>query len=466
MTDKQASKAISYYEANADAYLNALKDLVRIPSVSFDGFDKTNLEKSAKAIAELLKSYGFDHVDILKADDSPPYVFAECKHIEGAPTLLLYAHHDVQPAGDPSDWLNPPFEPTIENGRLFGRGTADDKAGIMVHAAAVNAWIKSVGETPLNIKLLIEGEEESGSTHLKQFIQNHRNRLDADTIIITDTGNFDTGAPSITVALRGIVIADVEVKALKQSVHSGLWGGPIPDPVLALNKMLASLVDDDFRINLPGIYDKVAPLSEAAKESIAQLPVTARNDFCMQAGMLAGVELLGDKHPWEMNWWQPTLAVNAFCASNRKDARNIINHSAWARVGMRLVPNMDPNEVAQNLKSTLIDQAPWGVLVDVEIKAAAAPWTTNTEHPVFAAAFHALEKGYQHQALAIGAGGSIGFVEPFVKALGGVPALLIGIEDPYSNPHSENESLSISDFSKAIKSAIFLYDELAQVLTR
>jgi len=272
--------------------------------------------------------------------------------------------------------------------------------------------------------------------------------------------------PCVTVALRGLVVVDVEVRALEQSVHSGMWGGPIPDPAVALAKILASLVDDEGRIAIPGIYDRVRPLSEEHRRAIAALPVT-REEFRKQVRLRPGVKLLGgDRHPLEVNWWQPALAVNAIQASSRRDARNIVNDAAWARMGLRLVPDMDPVDVRDRLLAALKQAAPWGVEVSCKVETAAAPWITDVSHPAFAAAFRALERGFGRPALAVGCGGSIGFVEPFAKALGGVPALLVGVEDPLSNAHSENESLSLSDFDKAIRSAIHLYAELAVALRR
>jgi acetylornithine deacetylase/succinyl-diaminopimelate desuccinylase-like protein len=276
----------------------------------------------------------------------------------------------------------------------------------------------------------------------------------------------DTGVPSVTVALRGLVTVEVEVRALQQSVHSGMWGGPIPDPAIALSKILASLVADDGRIAIPGLYDKVRPLSDEQRRAIAGLPVT-REEFRKQVRLLPGVQLLGgDRHPLEVNWWEPALAVNALVASSRREARNIINDAAWARVGIRLVPDMDPTDVKDRLVAALERAAPWGVEVKCKVETAGAPWITDVGHPAFSAAFRALERGFGRPALAIGCGGSIGFVEPFARALGGVPALLVGVEDPLSNAHSENESLSLPDFQKAIRSAIHLYAELAGALRR
>ena len=380
--------------------------------------------------------------------------------------MLLYAHHDVQPAGDAAAWKSPPFEPTEREGRLYGRGAADDKAGILTHVAAVDAWARGARKLPVNVKLVVEGEEEIGSDHLGAFLARYRSRLDADAMILTDTGNVETGVPSVTVALRGLVCVEVEVRALDQSVHSGMWGGPVPGSrSLALAKMLAGLVDAEGRVAIPGVLEKVRPLTPAQREAIEALPITVE-DFRKQARLRPGVQLLGDRHPLETNWWQPSLSVNAIQASNRKDARNIINDTAWARLGVRLVPDLEPEAVARRLEEALRAAAPWGVEVTITRVAAGAPWITDLDHPAFAAAFRALEKGFGRKALAIGCGGSIGFVEPFAQALGGAPALLIGVEDPYSNAHSENESLDLGDFQKAIRSAIHLYAELAEALKK
>ena len=459
-------RALHHFAQNRDSHMEDLKQLARIPSVSFDGFPVEEVRRSAEATADLLRKRGFDNVRLLELPGVHPYVYGEHCHAPGKPTLLLYAHHDVQPAGDESLWKTSPFEPVEVNGRLFGRGTADDKAGIVIHTAALASYLDSGVPLPINLKLLVEGEEEAGSLHLGEFLTQYASLLSADAMVLTDTANFDVGVPSITTSLRGLVSFDIEVQSLSQSVHSGMWGGPLPDAGLALSKILASLSDNDGRIAVPGIYDRVRALSQLEADSLAALPFTMEQ-FRKQAGLLDGVPLYysANQNPWISVWRQPSLAVNAVEVSNRKDARNITNGSAWARIGVRMVPDMDPLETQRAVIDHIQKNAPFGVRVKVESEPPSSPWHCSPEHPAFAAAMRALEAGYGRRAVHIGCGGSIPFVEPLSERLGGVPALLIGVEDPYTNAHSENESLSIGDWESAIRSAIHLYEDLGRSLT-
>jgi acetylornithine deacetylase/succinyl-diaminopimelate desuccinylase-like protein len=452
---------------NFSKYLEDLKTLVRIPSVSFPGFPESEVRRSAEAVAALLKQRGLENVEILEIPGAHPYVYGERLKAPGKPTLLLYAHHDVQPPGREELWKTPPFEPTLKAGpggdRLYARGAADDKAGIIIHTSAIDSYLKTVGELPVNVKVVIEGEEEIGSTHLSKFLETYRKKLDADVLVLTDTSNFDCGVPALTVALRGLVELQVEVRALTKTVHSGMWGGPLPDPVSALTKMLAGLHDENGKIAVPGILEQVRPISAREREDLKKIPCD-ENEFRKQAGLVPGAKLFTNDgvSPAVQVWRLPSLTINAIQASSRKQAGNIINDTAWAKITVRIVPDMDPKLVFKKLEEFLRARVPWGLEATFTSDAANSAWATETTGPAFEAAEAALAKGYGKPALKIGCGGSIPFVKPFAEALGGAPALLIGIEDPYTDAHGENESLLVSDLQKASLSQIHLFEELAQ----
>lgn len=454
-------KALAYAAGNQQNFVSDLKELVRIPSVSFPGFDAKHVEASALAVSALMKARGLENVEILRLPGVHPYVYGDWLNAPGAPTLLLYAHHDVQPAGREELWKSPPFTPTERDGRLYGRGTADDKAGVVVHTSAVASYLRSEGSLPLNVKVVIEGEEESGSANLEAFLRKYRHKFSADVMVLADTGNFDTGIPSITTSLRGLVSLDVTVRSADHPLHSGMWGGPLVDPVQALSKMIASVTDSAGKIAVPGMLSQVRQLSKEEEKSLKSLRY-GEKDYRKQSGLLAKTKLLGKaKDLLRQLWYQPSFSVNAIQASSRKDLANIINDSAWCHMGLRIVPEMDPPAALKRLKAHLLKKAPWGVTVQFSNESASPAWTTSVGNPVFKSASAALAKGFGRPTVYTGCGGSIPFVGPFSKVLGGAPALLIGVEDPYTNPHSENESLHLGDFSKSILSAIHLYKELA-----
>jgi acetylornithine deacetylase/succinyl-diaminopimelate desuccinylase-like protein len=459
MTD--LDKALDWAKENNPSFIDDLKELVRIPSVSFPGFDPKTVEQSAEAVGRLLKARGLENIEVLRLEGAHPYVYGDWLHAPNAPTLLLYAHHDVQPAGREELWKSPPFEPTARDGRLYGRGAADDKAGVVVHSSAIASWLKSVGRLPVNVKVIIEGEEEIGSEHLGAFLAKYREKLSADVMVLTDTGNYDVGVPSITTSLRGIASADVTVRASDHPLHSGMWGGPLVDPVQALAKMLASVTDKNGDIAVKGIQSKARKLSRAEEKSLKALKYTER-DFRAQSGLLPKTKVIGGKDLLRSMWHKPSFSVNAIQASSRRDCANIVNEAAWCHVGIRLVHGMDPKDTLKKLKAHLLKNAPWGVTVEFSNETANPAWTTSPDSPVFQAAARALAAGFGRSTVFMGCGGSIPFVGPFSRELGGAPALLIGVEDPYTNPHSENESLHLGDFEKSIKSAVRLYEELAK----
>lgn len=457
-------KALSFARKNRHRFLEDLKRLVRIPSVSFPGFPPKEVQRSAEAVASLFVARGLENVRLLRIGRAHPYVVGDWLHALGRPTLLLYAHHDVQPPGRQETWKSPPFEPIQRGGRLYGRGSADDKAGVVVHTSAIASYLRTAHRLPLNVKVIAEGEEEIGSEHLGAFLERYASRLQADGMVLTDTNNFDTGLPSLTTSLRGLAAVDVEVRTADHPLHSGMWGGPLPDPVQALCKMVASLSDRQGGIAIPGIYDKVRALTPKERRELQSLRYTDRS-FVRQAQVAKGVQVVGGRAmPLVKMWRLPSLSVNAIQSSSRANVANIINATAWCRVGIRIVPEMDPRVTLRRLKGHLKRNAPWGVQVHFSEVVATPWWETRAEGPAFEAAREAMRKGFGQRAVAIGCGGSIPFVGPFSKALGGAPALLVGVEDPYTNAHSENESLHLGDFQKSILSSIHLYQEIAERL--
>ncbi len=474
------TKPAEHLEKHFSHYLEDLKSLARIPSVSFDGFDATEVRRSAEAVARLLKERGLENVEILEVPGAHPYVYGERLRAPGKPTLLLYAHHDVQPPGREELWKTPPFEPTLQQGpggeRLYGRGTADDKAGIVIHTSAIDSYLKTVGELPVNVKVVIEGEEEIGSEHLPLFLKTYRKRLDADVLVLTDTSNFDCGVPALTIALRGLVGFGIEVRALSKTVHSGMWGGPLPDPAMALSKMLASLVDDQGHIIVPGVMEQVPAVTEAERVEFKKIPYDEK-EFRKQSGLIDRAQLLKpdlppgssadiarDVSPLVQVWRLPSLSVNAIQASSRKQSGNVINDVAWSKVTIRLVGGMDPKKTLKLLEDHLRAQVPWGLDVSFQVEACNGAWSTEASGPAFEAASRALKAGYGREPLKIGCGGTIPFVQPFADALGGAPALLVGVEDPYTNAHGENESLLVSDLRKACIGQVHLFEEIGKGL--
>lgn len=455
---------LAFLEENFNFYLDELINLSKIPSVSAPDFPPDKVEESAEYVAKLLTECKLENVQILKIPDCHPYVYADWIHNPNAPTVLLYAHHDVQPPLREEIWKTMPFEPTVINGRLYGRGTADDKAGVLVHVSSVAAYLKTIGELPVNIKVIIEGEEEIGSTHLAEFLDFYAEKLKSDVIVLTDLANFDTGIPSLTTSLRGLAVIELELSVLESPLHSGLWSGPIPDVNMAMSKVIADLTDSDGKINIPEIFEMVNPTPPEMLEDFDKLPLDVAT-FQKQSKMLQGIGFIGgkDKHLLEKLWRMPSLVVSAIVSGGKKISGNVIMDSSWAKIGIRTVPNMDTKKTLELIKKKIESSIPWGVKANFRLANGGDPWVIETEHKAFELAKTALGKGYGREAVFIGCGASIPFVKPFADAFGKIPALLVGVEDPYSNAHSENESLNLADFKKSIRSQIYLFDELKKL---
>ncbi len=455
MPHPATAAAVTAADAGFPALVERLKALVRIPSCSFPGFDHAEVARSAVATADWLRAVGMPVVDIITPPGVLPYVVGEDRRAgPGAPTVLLYAHHDVQPPLRREVWSSDPFDPVEREGRLYGRGAADDKAGIAVIASALAAW---GGTPPVNVVVLIEGEEESGSHHMADFIAAHRARLQADALVIADLANVDTGVPSLTASLRGHVGIEIELRALRAPLHSGMWGGAVPDPVMALCRMIAGLTDERGRIRVPGILDRVRGPTADERADLGRVPYDPER-FAELAGLLPGHPPLPDGATLHERLWRvPALAVNGIQAGTRGQVGNVVMDAAWARIGIRIVPDQRPEEVRDLLTAWLRTQVPDGMQLAITDASHGAPWATATGHPAFAAMRRSLAAGYGREPVTIGCGASIPFVQAMTEALGGIPALLIGVEDPACAAHAENESVHLGDLRSACRSlAAFL----------
>jgi acetylornithine deacetylase/succinyl-diaminopimelate desuccinylase-like protein len=467
MARSAVDAALGHAEDHVGETTERLSDLIRIPSVSAEGFPADELRRSAHATASLLREAGLENVRLLERPGRHPHVYADWLHAAGSPTLLVYGHHDVQPPGRPEKWVTPAFQPSVRGGRLYGRGAVDDKGTFVTHVAAARAWLATSGRLPLNLKVLIEGEEEIGSPGLEAFLKRHGRVLAADFAVLADTGNFAVGHPALTCQLRGICQVDVEVRCLARPVHSGFWGGPVPDAVRILARLIADLEKPDGSLNVPGLYRAVARPGRRQLRRMRALPFDEAK-FRASAAMKPGTRLVGERgySVWERLWTRPALTVVALEARPVQGSSNQIVDSARARLSLRTVPRMDARKAGTLLVRKLTARPPAGARVTARVTSTSAWWTTDPEGPAFEAARRALRAGFSRDAAMIGAGGSIGFVKPFSDALGGVPCLLMGVEDPSSAIHSENESLHLGDFRKAIRAAVHLYDELARIPRR
>lgn len=413
-----------------------LEELIAIPSVSADGFDATYVRATATDVARRLEAVGFENVRLLEIDGAHPAVFGEIPAPKGQPTVLLYAHHDVQPPGPDEIWDTAPFVPTVVGGRLYGRGSADDKSGIIMHIGAVMAHDK---RPPIGVKVFIEGEEEIGSTHLAEFLAAFRDELQSDAIVIADAGTWAVGEPALTTSLRGLVDCEVTVSALNAGVHSGVFGGVVPDALTSLCRLLATLHDDNGEVAVQGLitYEEEGPdLSEA--------------DIRSQAGMIDGVETIGSGSITSRVWTKPAIAVLAMDAPQLNEAINQLLPSATAKISLRLAPGEDPQHAMAALRRHLESNAPWGTKVTVVEGATGEPFALDTTGEAYDAFRTAFREAWGGDTIDMGSGGSIPFVAAFSEAYPDASILLTGAGDPTSQIHGPNESVDLGDLQRSI----------------
>lgn len=412
-----------------------LASMVRIPSVSAPGYSADEVRRSAGFVESLLEASGLDDVRLLEIEGAHPAVYGQKSGPEGAPTVLLYAHHDVQPPGPRDQWDAAPFEPFERDGRLFGRGAADDKAGIALHLASIRAL---GSDLPVNVKVFIEGEEEIGSAHLMDFLDEYAELLASDAIIIGDAGNWRVGTPTLTTSLRGLVDCKVTVRTLRFAVHSGSFGGTYPDANIVLARVLSSLHEDDGSVAVKDLVQSDAEPLDLTVEELAEqtLPVE-------------GLELIGSGTLTSRLWTQPSISVLAIDSVPIREAINQIVPEASAKVSMRIPPGQNPEEALDALVSHLESAVPWGAEITVELGALGSAVDLETTGATYDAYREGMRVGYNAEPIETGMGGSIPFVSAFGDIYPDAAVLLIGVADPMSRYHGPNESVDLADIASA-----------------
>jgi len=409
-----------------------LEALARIPSVSLDAFDQAQVEASAEATAALLEAEGLT-VEIVR-EGGRPAVIAHIDGPEGAPTVMLYAHHDVQPPGDDALWDSPPFEPTERDGRLYGRGAADDKAGIMAHLAALRAHS---GKLPVGVTVFVEGEEEIGSDSLPTILERHGEKLRADAIVLADSTNWAIGEPALTTTLRGMIRVVVTVTTLDHGIHSGMFGGPVPDAITALVRLLATMHDDTGNVAVAGLKEGVAADLDYDEARLRA-----------ESGLLDGVDLIGSGSILSRIWTKPSITTIGIDAPTVATSSNTLVPTASAKISMRLAPDEFDLDGFEALKKHLLDHAPWGARVEVHLDDRGNGFAAHAQGPVYDQARAAFADAWGVQPVDIGVGGSIPFVAAFAEKFPQAAILVTGVEDPDARAHGANESLHLGEFEK------------------
>jgi acetylornithine deacetylase/succinyl-diaminopimelate desuccinylase-like protein len=436
-----------------------LFELLRIASVSADPAYAGDVRRAAEWVHSHLSQLGL-LAELIDAGGHP-IVYAESPSVPGAPVALVYGHYDVQPPDPLDEWVTPPFEPTIRDGKMFARGATDDKGQMLTHVQSVAAWFAAAGRLPLQIKFLIEGEEEVGSEHLEAFLRTNAERLACDCVVISDTSQFAPGVPAITYGLRGIAYFELRLVGPKQDLHSGVFGGGVANPANALVKMLGALVDRDGRVTIPGFYDDVLPLTERERQEFATLPFD-ETLFMQQLGVdsLAGEAGFSTL---ERRWARPTLDINGLTSGYQgAGAKTVLPARASAKLSCRLVPNQDPKKVSAGLRQRLAELLPPGVKMDLVEHHGAPGIVMPLDSPYLQAAAAAIERGFQRRPVFIREGGSIPIVNTFAEVLN-ADVLLLGWGQNDDNPHSPNEKFSLEDYHRGIRASAALWQELAKL---
>ncbi len=450
---------IDFINVNRDRYLEELKAFLAIPSVSALPQHAADVRRCAEWCADEMRRIGLQNVRLM---DTPgnPVVYGEWLGAAGAPTILFYGHYDVQPVDPLELWESPPFDATIRDGEIYARGSADDKGQVFMHLKAIEAHLKQNGRLPVNLKIILEGEEEVGSVNLDNFIRDHKSELGADVVVISDSPMFARGVPSICYGLRGLVYFQIDLRGSSTDLHSGSFGGAVANPAFVLTQMLAQMKDRGGRIRIPGFYDDVVALQEEERKAWASLPFNEKKykkDFGIPkvAGETGYTTL-------ERTWARPTFEINGLLSGfTGEGAKTVLPAVAMAKVSMRLVPHQNPDKIAELFEAYVKDIAPATVELKITRMHGGKPWMTAYDNPYVQAAGRAIEKGFGRKPVFTREGGSIPVVSTFQEELG-LPSVLFGVGLPDENAHAPNEKLDVANFHGGIISSAILYDEIAK----
>lgn len=444
-------EVLNYIDSNQEKFVEELKDFLRIPSISALPEHKNDINKCAEFVAEKLKAAGIRTIEIIKTEGNP-LVYGEWLGAPGKPTVLIYGHYDVQPVDPLELWDNPPFDPVIKDGKIFARGATDDKGQMFMHIKSVEAFFKTVGSLPVNVKFIIEGEEEVGSESLEKFVNNNKEKLKCDAVLVSDTALYDEGVPTLTYGLRGLCYMELEVTGPNRDLHSGSFGGAVENPINALAEIISKLKDSNGRIKIPHFYDDVKSLTKKERENFKRLKFSEKK----YAKMLGVKKLFGEKgySTLERTWARPTLDCNGIIGGFIEDgAKTVLPSKAKAKISMRLVPNQDPEKIAKLFTAYVKKIAPETVKVKISNLHGAYPVLTPLDSPATMAASEAIGQAFGKKTVFMREGGSVPIVTVFDKKLK-VPTVLMGLGLNTENLHSPNEHFNLKHFKLGIVSSV------------
>ena len=450
---------VDFIQNNSDRYVEELREFCAIPSISTQAEHKPDIERCARWLADHMTHIGLENVEIVSTAGYP-VVYADWLHAPGKPTLLFYGHYDVQPPEPLDLWHSPPFELTLRDGDLYARGVVDDKGQVFIHLKALEAFFKNSGRLPVNVKFMIEGEEETGSENVYAFMQKERERLACDALVVSDTTMLGKGIPSVCYGLRGLTYFEVEIEGPSQDLHSGSFGGAVPNPINILCEMMAQLHDKKGRVAIPGFYKDVQPLSKKERAQFKRLPFKDKN-FQKTTGVR---KLVGEKgfSTIERIWARPTLDINGiFGGYTAEGAKTVIASKASAKFSTRLVANQNPAKITKLVRKRIERLAPPSVKVKFTVHSQGDAWVSPFDHPFVQAGKTALEQGFKKKAVFIREGGSIPLVSTMYKRFR-KPCVLLGFGLPDENAHAPNERLNLENYQKGILSVAYFYHAVGE----